>query len=108
MISSLIPISGESSGLHPAANWFNKENLGLEEENLTLQSERTAETSLPAGMGAGLLPRAGHRAALLRGKEAGSLSAGDGSDTSVKTSSRDGLRNYCCKDVLNNSLKHIQ
>lgn len=36
-VYSLILISGESSGLHPADNWFNKQHPGLEEENMILQ-----------------------------------------------------------------------
>lgn len=56
-VYSLILISGESSGLHPAANWFNKQHLGLEEENMILQWEHVTETSI-SGYDLGLLQRA--------------------------------------------------
>lgn len=56
-VYSLILISGESSGLHPAANWFNKQHLSLEEENMILQWEHVTETSI-AGYDLGLLQRA--------------------------------------------------
>lgn len=46
-VYSLILISGESSGLHPTANWFNKQHLGLEEEeNMRLPWEHATETSV--------------------------------------------------------------
>jgi len=47
-VYSLILISGESSGLHPKANWFNKQHLGLAGGNMILQREHGTETSIPA------------------------------------------------------------
>lgn len=44
-VYSLILISGESSGLQPAANWFNKQHHSLEEdETVLLQWEHVTET----------------------------------------------------------------
>lgn len=56
-VYSLILISGESSGLHPAANCFNKQHLSWEEGNMILQWEHVTETSI-SGYDLGLLQSA--------------------------------------------------
>lgn len=73
-VYSLILISGESSGLHPVANWFNKQHLSLEEENMILQWEHVNETSI-SGYDLGLLQRAALQKEVLKDKTAYILNA---------------------------------